>query len=424
MLDEIRRVVHHLLRSDEEVKTRKKVLIFSGVVLLLLLANRFLFANVMNFEVFYQRMILARLLFLNNISPYSPDIKSVLENYLESRSLNLTISANEFRDPIYQLFIYLPFSLISNPLWAAAFFQTFNFTLGIFLLEKIYQLFAWQPEQKSRILNICLFYLSYMGISFYSRPDLTLFQLGLFTLGLAYSFEDKPIAGGVLLGICTVKLSSIALPLLLVLFLFINKKQGNVFIWFLISVFFICMAGIIFDNGWILKLLKNAVLTPYHFPFSNFSLTLETYSIIRTANTFANLIPIGILIWVALEWFRTPKNHTIQLLWQTSFGICLNSIIFVREYLQPTIFFIFPILYIIFQWNIHSTGKMKWIIYGLFGLTTIILPIGGIIFQNQAGLLYESLGFNMFILILIVFMLYWVRLWIMQNPLEDTLIQN
>jgi len=424
MWNEIQGVIEYLSKNEGGKRNSRLLIIglvaFAGI----LFFNRFVFLKLISLDHFFIHSALSRLLFINNISPYSVEIRSILENYFSTRSVEVTIETFKFADPIFQLFLYFPFSMITDPTWAAAVFLTVNQGVVIGMIETIYRLLDWKPGWQIRLLNGGIAFFSFLGISFLLDPDLSVIQSLLFLMGLNYSLSEKPIQGGLFLGLSLLsfQLTTLALFLVIVFFLINNKKSS--FVWFLITISLLSLAGLVFANNWPLMMLRNFFLEPQYYPFASFSTAVGVSSTGAILPTLINFFPFTMLILIALEWFRTPKISSNHLFWLLAFIINLNPIITATPNFSPKFLHFFVYLYIFYLWFFRSEGSVKSILLGVYITLIVILPGLGIFLPKMLPFLDSSTGNNLLRIFLTLIMLYWVKWWILQSPLESEILEE
>ena len=424
MWNEIQRVLEYLSKSKGGKRTLKYLILglIAGVVLLIFNLNVLYY--LVDLDHFFIHTALSRLLFVNNISPYSLDIRSILENYFSTRPIEVSLENFKFTDPIFQLFFYFPFGFIPDPTWAAAIYLTINQGFILWIIETIYRLLDWKPDWMIRLLNVAIAFSSFLGISYLLAPDLSVIQTLLFLTGLSFSLNRKPIQGGLLLGfsLLSFQLTTLALLLVLTFFLATNKK-GPV-VWFLISVALLSLAGIIFDNNWPLMMVRNFFIEPQQFPFANYSITLGVSSTGAILPTLINFSPVFLVILIALEWLRTPKVSSNHLFWLLAFIINFNPMLTVTQHFSPRFIHFIVYLFIFYLWYFRSEGTVKQILLGMYVLMIVILPGLGRLFPQVLPFLNSSIGFHIIRIILTLIMLYWVKWWILQSPLEREVFEE
>lgn len=424
MWNEIQRVLEYLSKNEGGKNTRKLLVLGLIIFAVLMAFNRFVLYNLVDLDHFFTRTAIARLLFFNNISPYSLDIKSILENYFSTRPIEVSLDNLKFIDPIFQLFFYFPFGLIPDPVWAAAIFLTLNQGFIVWINETIYRLLDWKPSWKIRLLNVTIAFSSFLGFSFLLAPDLSVIQTLLFLTGLSFSLKGKPIPGGLLLGFSLISFQLTTLSLLLVMAFFTATKKNGPIRWFLITIGLLSLAGIVFDNNWPLMMLRNFFLEPQHFPFTSYSVAIGVSSTGAILPALINFSPVVLVILIALEWLRTPKVSNNHLFWLLAFIINLNPVLTVTQDFSPKIIHFFVYLFIFYLWFFRSEGTVKHILLGVYILMIVILPGLGRLLPEGLPFLNSSTGFHLLRIFLTLVMLYWVKWWILQSPLESEVLEE
>lgn len=424
MWNEIKGALSYALEGEKGRKTRIVVLI--GIIggLIMLFLNRFVFFNLINFDHFFIHSALARLLFQNNISPYRSDIIPILNNYFSTRPIDATPISFKFADPIFQLFFYLPFGWIQNPRWSAAIFMTVNQGLLIVALDVIFKLFNWIPDWKTKFWMIGITAFSIPVLYFFMNPDFSIIQVFLFLFGLTLSLRAKAVQGGVLLGLSFFSFSIILLPLIVVIFYLSLNKIKTPAIWFFICIVLISLFGAIYDNNWLLKMVRNLFSSPQYFPFTGYSTALGITSSGAILPTLVNFVPIILFVMIVFEWVRMPKESHLHLYWLIAFLITINPVIAALNNFQLSSFSFFSYALIIYLWITRSEGNVKKILLGIFIFLFVVVPLAGITFPSRLGFLFSSIGINLLLSTLTLIMLFWVRWWVVQNPLEGAYLEE
>ena len=124
-----------------------------------------------NTDFFLIRVALSRLLLLNNFSPYSVDISQVLTNYFSPAAILMSTVTNfKFAEPIFQLFLFFPFSFISNPDWSLRYSLPSTKDCLSGRLKLFINLLNWKPNWKIQANNWDrAFFLTWELISLFSR---------------------------------------------------------------------------------------------------------------------------------------------------------------------------------------------------------------------------------------------------------------
>ena len=122
-----------------------------------------------------------------------------------------------------------------------------------------------------------------------------------------------------------------------------------------------------------------------------------------------------IFFWLIYEWLRNPKETSAQEFWLISLAFTLNPLINMWDSFYATIGYMVVFVYTISLWYERSTSKFRIFIAVLYGLVLFILPIIQTLVQKQVPTSQDLYSYNLFVTLLLLFNLYWVRLWVM-NP--------
>lgn len=424
MFEDISRVLKKLIDSEKGKIYRNLFLFGLALLLFLTVLNRYLIVDLIDLQFFLTRTVLARLLFFNGISPYSSDIQAILSNYFSSSGLQVSIQGFHFRDPIYQLFFFFPFTIINDPTWASSLWLTINQFLVFVILEAIYSLFDWKPSWKFRLMNAGITFTSFLGFAYFKYPDFSIVQMAIFLMALNLKKRNKFVSSGLFLGLATLNGFVSILPLIFVIAFLVSENNRSIIVWSFISIVLLSLAGFIFDNNWLLKIMRNLFLEAGRFPFINYNNGLINQFGETSLPQVLNFIPLVLAIWLILEWIRMPKKSNFHLYWLISFGICLNPILAINEKFQPSFQMLLVYLFIIFLWLFRSGGKVKYYLLGIFLLLIVILPFLDFLFPERMNFFNNSIEFNLLNILLTVLMLYWVRWWIIQLTVDNEIIDG
>lgn len=378
----------------------------------LLILNRFLlfkFADLGNFQI---NTALSNLLFLKGISPYSRDIPSILDNYFSTRGVVLNASDFHFKLPIYQLIFFLPFSLIPDFNWSFSIWLTVNLCIFLACILNFIKLLKWEPEKWLRITALVGGMLSFYGISNFLDANTSFIQLFFLLIGLNAVFSEKLILAGILMGIVTIDPFNFMIPLIIILLFLSKQKKVVSVIWFFVMTGLLSLGGFIFDSGWILKFFRNIILERTFFPLIDYNQALLNWNIQISLGSLINLLPILLLIWIIIEFSRVPKQNSSQLFWLLSMVICINPFLIMRETNYASVLYLIPIIFIIFLWEKHSTGKINNIIYGIIGFVSVLLPFAILLFPITFDFISNFHSMNLINSLLLILVLYWIRWWV------------
>jgi hypothetical protein len=354
----------------------------------------------------------SKLLFQNGKSPYDEEIQNYIKGIAEDERWVVSDNKFEFDKPLFQMMIYLPFTVIPDYLWAAAFFVTINQICVFLTIHMLFNLLEWEPKIIERI---CIYLLS-TTVFFIQNNILSgnssIIQLTLIIAVLFYEEEKKKILSGILLGLTFIDPVSMLFTVIMLLVILITKKEYSVIFWSAITIGLLSIFSTIFDGNWILGWLKILFLNPSRFPFITYIDSVHVkYGI--SVNKLFIIFPIILTSWLVLEIIRTQKDSTGKIIWLLSISGLLNYYVMIQTDLYASVLF-FPslILLISVWWNkLNGIGKI------IFYLLLTGMSAGILLLQLFNLMTISARGAAIILLSIAFFFvvnLYWARLWIMR----------
>jgi len=417
MLSDIRKYFNYLSSNKEGKQTKNKLIIYFVIVLSLLLLNKLLLTKFANSEYFQIHSALSNLIFFKGISPYSKDISSILTSYFSNRGVTIDTSNFIFQLPIYNLIFYLPFSMFSDLNWSLPLWLTVNQCLFLLCIEKSINLLKWNPKILFKISLFGIGLLSFFGISNYLSANTSIIQLFFLILSLKFLFSDKMVTAGLLLGLSTIDPFNFFIILVLIVAYLVSIKQFKCLLWLFISIILLSLTGLIYDSGWVLKMLRNIFLESTFYPFIDYNHALLNWTSKLTFGVLINFVPVLLLIWIFLEYSRLPKQNSNQLLWFLGLTSCINPFVIMRETNYSSVLYLLPVIFIVYLWENHSAGIINKVVYGILFLSIAAIPLVSILTPNVFSFFKNFYSINLINSILIIFVLYWIRWWVV-NPYD------
>jgi hypothetical protein len=83
-----------------------------------------------------------------------------------------------------------------------------------------------------------------------------------------------------------------------------------------------------------------------------------------------------------------------------------------RETNYSSVFYLIPIIFIVYLWENHSTGLINKVIYGILGFSTIVLPLVVLLFPASFRLINNFHSINLINSLVLLVLLYWIRWWV------------
>ena len=229
MLQEIKSFLE-LIKTDSTANRKKRLLFSALILIVLLLGFNLLVLNTFISDDVIVRFQQSKLLFLNNLSPYDEDVQNYLKDQAKQQSLNPSADIFDFESGLPGLIIYLPFSLLTNTVWAVSLFSTFilfSYILAIYLLFRALH-FELQGFDSVLLFSLSLLNL-HMIKPFLEGITNTLFLLVL--VAAIYLFlQNKNLLSGVLLGFISFNIVTFPILLFIILIGLLRTKKISVLV--------------------------------------------------------------------------------------------------------------------------------------------------------------------------------------------------
>lgn len=422
MLNDLKKFITYLSDNEEGKDIKNKIYFFLIIILALLIINKFFlikFSDSGNFKI---QSALSNLFFLKGISPYSKNITSVMANYFSTRGVSFQTNNFIFQLPIYQLIFYLPFSLIPDNNWSLSIWLTLNQFLLLLCIENCFKLLNWDPKYFIKIGLMGIGLIAFFGISNIFAVNTSIIQLLFLIMGLKFLFFEKYVISGLFIGLATLDPFNFFIPLVVVLVYLLTKRLYEPLIWIIITIVLLSLSGLIFDSGWVLKMLKNIFLEGSFFPFIDFNHALLNWMSKLPSGNLIKFVPISLLIWISLEFSRLPRQNLKQLIWLLSLASCINPFVIMRETNYASVLYLLPLIFIVYLWEIHSTGIINKVIFGILLLTAVAIPLAGLLLPKDFSFLENFHSINLINSIVLIIVLYWIKWWVVK-PYDYLMIQ-
>ncbi len=357
MFREINHFFEYLNTDNDGKIIRNRIVIIILVIVITIIFNRFVLSPFISDDL---RVSLnqSKLIFVNGKSPYDLEIQNYIKGIAEDERWVLNTKF-EYGYPLFQLLIYLPFAVIPDYLWASAFFLTINQICIILIIHMLFQILGWKPKIVERIsVYLLSATVIFIQANMFSGKT-SIIQLTFIVAVLYYEEDRKPILSGIFLGLSFIDPISMLFAIIVLLIIFISKKEFSIVFWFIITIGLLSIFVTIFDGNWIIGWLKNMVLTPSRFPFITYIDGIQTKYGVH-ANRLFLIIPIILTSWLILEVFRTPKETAGEKIWLLCISGIINYYVMVRPDHYAAVLFLPTLIFLISVWwkRINHVGKI------------------------------------------------------------------
>ena len=375
------------------------------------LVNYFFIVKQVNLTDWITRVELSRLFILEGVSPYD-----IGESDLASLSVLVDIQTGNtaifpFISPVFGLFLLLPFSYITNADLSFSFWLTINQALLVLAVFWLIDLFSWKIERELRIFLLFFIMFAYFSIANYFNPGFSIVQFFFLVTGIKSIYLEDDILAGVALAMMLVSPSSVILPTLIIILSLLRNRRTYVIIWFGITLLLVSLGGIIFDNGWPVKLIRN-ILDQGNLDFLySFEPVINLIPAGLRNPYYRLIIPFGLISWLYFEFIQTRIDHTVPQLWILGLSICVNTLVFFHHALDISIFFPFLFILIFYLWHRRVVKKTLLKFFAISSVAVNFIPF----FLTNRYSDFKDPFFSVYQLVLVIFlviMLYWVKWWV------------
>jgi hypothetical protein len=412
MFAEIKKVTQYLLTEKKYINLRKRILFTFLAFLVLILIDRFALPRLANQNEFYVSLARTRIVFQGNLSAYENEVNRNSENV---KALGLTLGEiKQFNLPMYSLLFYLPYIYIPDFHWALALWLATNQILCYFTFSLLLDIFKVKLEEKYKIAGALALLISYFSLLNILNTNLSMLQIFLLMAAFYKVVSKEYVFSGILFGLATFNPFALFIPMVMFFALNFQQNRGVVNLWMAITVGLLSMALVIFDMRWVLEMVKVWLLKADFYPLISYRKYIAGIFPNIDSN-LVTLLPLIIFFWLVYEWLRNPKENPAQEFWLLSLAFTVNPLINMWDSFYATIGYMVVFVYTISLWYERSTSKFRIFIAVLYGLVLLILPIIQMLVQKQVLTSHDLFSYNLFVTFLLLFNLYWVRLWVM-NP--------
>lgn len=353
--------------------------------------------------------------FEDGLSPYSDEVALRIQTMVYGRAARAGEHELRVAYPLYSIFVFLPFALISDYNLSRAVWMAVLETGLIAMAFLSLRLVRWRPKP----LILALFLLFSVFWYHALRPVILgnvviLIALAIVAILLAIRAGNDEFAG-ILMALITIKPQVVLLFILFVSIWAASQGRWKIIIWFLIGMFFLVGIATILIPDWILQNLREVLRYPSYNPPGTLPAALG--AIIPQGGERLGRVISGIVVLVVLvEWFLNRKSEFRAFLWTTC--LTLTGSFWIGLQTDPGNFIVaYPALVLTFavwveRWRNRGVVLSVIVMFLLFiGIWEIFLSTVEMDYQPiQSPIMFLPLPLFLFI------MLYWNRWWAVRPP--------
>jgi hypothetical protein len=359
---------------------------------------------------------------LEGLSPYSDEVAIRIQTAAYGHPAQGEEHELRVAYPLYSIFLFLPFSLIENYVFARAVWMT-TLELALIILAFVaMNLAGWKPHlwlQGVILLFSLIWYHAIRGLVNGNAVILVALMLAVIFL-LIRDNKDRP--AGFLLAISTIKPQLVVLLIPFVIIWSLYQKRWTLLRWFFGTLSACILIGIILIPDWILQNLWEILKYPAYNPAGTLAVALAEWSPrLESPLKWGIFIALGVLL--IYEWWTGRKSGFERFLWVAFLTITISQWIGIQT--DPGNFIIlFPaIILILSTWDKRWKAKGALIVSSalaalFFGLWFLfIMTIQKSYQPIQSPVMFIPLP------AISLLGLYWIKWWVI-NPARSYWIES
>ncbi len=275
-------------------------------------------------DLFVGLWVAARSLMFDGNSPYTPGVTAQIEQKMYGRSAQDDEPSGRVMYPLYASFLFLPYALIGDVLWARAVWLTvLEAALLIDMLAAI-RLTGWRPPSWLLLLNalFSIFWLHGLAPLLDGSPVIL---AGLFfVLALLSLRAGRDELAGILCALATIQPVTFLLPLLFLLLWSFAQRRWALVVAFLGALAVLITVGMFIIPDWPLQYLRQILNFPLYTPQQTLGAAFAAWApgIGRQAGWGVTLI---VSIILCLEGWLALGRGWNGLLWTLSLILVLSQ---------------------------------------------------------------------------------------------------
>ena len=355
----------------------------------------------------------------NGVSPYSAETTLEIQNMVYGRAALPSEHELRVAYPLYSIFLFMPFALVSDYFIARAFWMVILEISLFFTLIISLKIVQWKPDKLIFALLFVFSIFWYHGLRTLVNGNVVLLLLFCIVLSIyAIQIRQYELAG-ILLAFVTIKPQVGFVFIFFILFWSIFNKKNKIIFWFFGTTIILILLALFLIPDWPLQFIREVMLYPGYNPPGTPSAALAEL-IPGVGKQIGTVISIISGITLLFEWWLARNSKGIEFVWIATLTLILSQWLNIQT--DPGNFIImFPAIIIIFKLIADRWKKQGSIINIIILLLLFLVPwyifLTSISFEYQP--IQSPLMFFPLPLLLLVLM-YWVRWWA-KNPVKHVL---
>lgn len=355
----------------------------------------------------------------NGDSPYSEATTLKIQEMVYGRAALPEEHPLRVAYPLYSIFLFMPFALISDYFVARALWMMFLEIVLFLTVILSLRITQWKP---GRLIFVLLFVFSifwYHGLRTLINGNIVMLLLFCFVMAIyAIQIRQDEIAG-IVLSLTTIKPQVGLIFLIFIIFWSLINKRYKIVFWLIGMTLMLVILSLFLIPDWPLQFLQEVLMYPGYNPPGTPSTALMEI-IPGVGKQIGLLISIISGIIIVFEWWLGRRSKGIEFVWVSSLTLILSQWLNIQT--DPGNFLImFPAIIVVFR-LVDDRWKNTGNIINLISLIILfILP--WFIFLRTISFDYQPIQSPVMFFplpLLLIIMMYWVRWWA-KNPAKHVL---
>jgi len=356
------------------------------------------------------------------LSPYSDEVAIRIQTAAYGHPAQGDEHELRVAYPLYSVFLFLPFSLIKNYIFARAVWMT-ALELALILMTFIaINLAGWKPPLWLQGVILLFSLIWYHAIRGIVNGNAVIFVALMLTGVFLLMRDGKDRPAGFLLAVTTIKPQLVVLLIPFIIVWSLYQKRWTMIKWFFGTLAALVLVGILLIPDWILQNLWEILKYPAYNPAGTLAAALSEWSPgLESQLKWGILIVLGTLL--LYEWWTGRKGSFERFLWVALLTLTISQWIGIQT--DPGNFIIlFPAIILILatwdkRWNERGvlivTSVLALLFFGLWIL--FIMTIQNSYQPIQSPVMFIPLP------AISLLGLYWIKWW-MITPARSYWIEN
>lgn len=301
-------------------------------------------------EEFVVNWVAARALIMDGDSPYQPEVTRTILTVLGTSSTSDLGRVPQFTSPLYLILLILPFAIIDDLSVAQAVWMSLQQVVLAVLILLAVHLSPAKPGRVVFSLLVLTTFLGYHAVAPIFYGSTILLATLLLLLALLSIQNGREEIGGALLGLSTIQLPYVVLPVALILLWTLGHRKHLVILWFFAILVLLTVLGIFIVSDWPLQYLRILFRYPLYYPASSPGAAFRVWwpGIGNLMSWVLTILTVFVLLF---EWWGALRGEFRLLLWVTCLTLAIGMWTGLPAIPQNLILLLLPLIICVSAWS-------------------------------------------------------------------------